>query len=39
MRQRSLAASMEHYPSHNAFNIVFTLLFFAAFAAVVIRFG
>jgi hypothetical protein len=30
---------MEHLSSHNAFNILFTLSFFAAFAAFMIQFG
>jgi hypothetical protein len=34
-----LEASMKHVSSHNAFNILFTLGFFASFAAVMIRFG
>jgi hypothetical protein len=31
--------SRDHISSHNAFNILFTLSFFAAFAAFMIQFG
>jgi hypothetical protein len=30
---------VDHASSHNAFNILFTLAFFATFALMIIRFG
>jgi hypothetical protein len=32
-------AFMEHASSHNAFNVLFTLAFFATFALMIVRFG
>jgi hypothetical protein len=39
MRGKQLEASMEHVSSHNAFNILFGLSFFASLAVVMFRFG
>jgi hypothetical protein len=30
---------MNHASSHNAFNVLFTLAFFATFALMIVRFG
>jgi hypothetical protein len=39
MRGEQAGASMEHVSSHNMFNILFTLSFFASLAVVMFRFG
>jgi hypothetical protein len=36
---RPWGAFMDHASSHNAFNVLFTLAFFATFALMIVRFG
>src|ERR1700683_1803956 len=37
--RRTFGGFMDHASSHNAFNVLFTLAFFAAFALMIVRFG
>jgi hypothetical protein len=37
--RRTFGGFMDHASSHNAFNVLFTLAFFATFALMIVRFG